>query len=314
MIPYFGQEINSGVQAGNAATEKAFANLGNIGNVIAEANRAYGQRKYNSRLEELQAARAQIPGTDTAALEQNYRQLRDLDTMGHVRGLRTVLTPENYLQMDMLKEKLAADAIQDQLKKQAAAEQEQLKQQAAAQAEKEKREQGVIDKFDDYDKQSFNTLYEFDRHKKLSPESRETLLNAIIKDDSGRFANARVQLLGELSKEQQNELRDEIIRISETESTQFKNELKKALGGNSSASKLLDVIPAVVASSVAGGNIDAGTQARIEAAIAKKFNGITDEKIIRKNMNRYTLEQLKAGRKIAEQLYMAMEEGNVEDW
>jgi len=103
MIPYFGQEINSGLQAGNAATERAFANLGSIGNVIAEVNRAYKQRKFNSKLEELQAARAQIPGTDTAALEQNDRQLRDLDTLGYAKGLRTTLTPQDYMQSEQHK-------------------------------------------------------------------------------------------------------------------------------------------------------------------------------------------------------------------
>jgi len=114
MIPYFGQEINSGLQAGNAATEKALFNLGSgISTAILEANRAYKQRKYNSELERLQAERAEIPGLgiseeDTKArLEQNDRQLRDLDVVGYARGVRTALTPENYLQNEQHKADMA---------------------------------------------------------------------------------------------------------------------------------------------------------------------------------------------------------------
>jgi len=101
MIPYFGMEINSGLQASDAAKARNISQLSNIGDAIFAANQAYKQRKYNSELEEMQAKRAEIIGA--VGPDEYDRQIRGLETMGHVRGVRTALTPQDYLHSEQHK-------------------------------------------------------------------------------------------------------------------------------------------------------------------------------------------------------------------
>jgi hypothetical protein len=300
----FSDIIANGMQNSNTAFANAMQNFGGGLAALGEGAKALRQRNWNKEYEKLQGKMSDVIGSggppeQTADIE---RQMRGLDIIGNVRGLRTAYTPQDYMNMDLEREKL------DWQKKNAEA--KALADEAEAAAH---RDNQISDKFSEADWLKFDALKEHEANGGLLPETRSQLLNAIVTDQRLTTDEKKQQLLGELSAEKASKLRSEVEKIAKSAGTEFNQALKKAMGGSySDIPKLLAAIPAVMAQGWAGKDTD--TALRIKNAIDRAFDSSLDAELAERAYRGYSDEQMRVGKAKGRNRAYKSNEGTLEDF
>jgi len=313
----FANIIAEGMRSGNEANRQAFQDLGEGVSSAVEGTR---QGLHNMGYKKLLDERANIIGNidpekrreienrknaipiigniDPQKLQEIENRIRNHEMIGYTRGLKTALTPQDYERRDVMN----WQAMQAQ-------EAANLK----AQQDLEERELKVLDSFKETDLLQFDAIKEFEANKNLIPETREQLINAMAREEGIKNDEARQRLLGELSSDAADKLRNEVEQISKSAGTEFNQALKKVTGGSfSDLPKLLAAIPAVMAQGWAGRDTD--TSIRIKNAIDKAFDDSLDYALVEKAYRRYTPEQMKVGKKKSRNRDYASSIGKAEDF